>query len=184
MINIGAGLPTKGEHMKHKKEIIPLQPKVHLRWQMQPNMLVATLVIKGRLEMPRQNIPGQIWRLNVNRKDQLRWRNDTSLSPDGQNPWCHPLNNGITNKISELCANSRVLNLNGRRGLCIVVLPLKIPPKWGEKILHTNTILENLKEIHRTGIIRQKTLPNRETFVNRTSFKMTQVTEAKVGQNN
>ena len=55
-----AKIPTKGERTKHKKEIIPLEPKVRLRRRMQPNMLVATVVIKGRLEMPRQNIPGQI----------------------------------------------------------------------------------------------------------------------------
>ena len=65
----------------------------------------------------------------------------------------------------------------------MVELPLKIPPKWGEKILHTNTIPENLEKIHRTGIIGQKTLPNRETFVNHISFKMTRITEAKVGEN-
>ena len=65
----------------------------------------------------------------------------------------------------------------------MVELPLKIPPKWGEKILHTNTIPENLEKIHRTGIIRQKTLPDRETFMNYTSFKITRVTEARVGQN-
>ena len=61
--------------------------------------------------------------------------------------------------------------------------PLKIPPKWGEKILHTNTIPENLEKIHPTGIIGPKILPNRETIVNHTSFKMSRVTEAKVGQN-
>ena len=65
----------------------------------------------------------------------------------------------------------------------MVELPLKIAPKWGEKIVHTNTILENLEKIHRTGIIVQKALPNKETFVNHTSFKMTRVTEAKVDQN-
>ena len=65
----------------------------------------------------------------------------------------------------------------------MVELPLKIPPKCGEKMLHTNTTPENLEKIHRTGIIRQKTLPNSETFVNHTSFKMIRVTEAKVSRN-
>ena len=65
----------------------------------------------------------------------------------------------------------------------MVELPLQIPPKWGEKILLTNTIPENLEKIHHTGIICQKKLPNRETFVKHTSFEMTRVTEAKVGQN-
>ena len=50
-------------------------------------------------------------------------------------------------------------------------------------MLHTNTIPENLEKIHCTGIIRQKTLPNRQTFVNHTILTMTWVTEAKVGQN-
>ena len=52
----------------------------------------------------------------------------------------------------------------------MVELPLKIPPKWGEKVLHTNTIPEDLEKIHCTVTIGQKTLPNRETFVNHTSF--------------
>ena len=94
----------------------------------------------------------RLGRFDHNRKNQMGWRYNSNFTPDRQDPRGNLMNNGITNKIGKLCANSGVINPNGRRHLHMIKLPFKVPLKWGEKSLNPNTILYYLKNIYRRTV--------------------------------
>ena len=64
----------------------------------------------------------------------------------------------------------------------MVELKLKVHLKWGEKCFTQTPSGRIARRSTAKGIIRQKTLPNRETFANHSSFKMMQVALALVIQ--
>jgi len=70
---------------------------------------------------------------DCNGKNQMRWRYNTDLAPNCQNPRGNQLSGGIADEISKLCANSGVINPSGGRRLGVLKLSFKVPLKRGEK---------------------------------------------------
>ena len=119
--------------------------------------------------------------LDRNGKNQMGWSYMTNLAPNCQYPRGDPLNNGIANEISKLCANSRVMNPSGGRRLRVMKLSFKVPLKRGEKMLSSNAILHYLEKINsRTVEISQKTFQHWQTVMNHPSPKMIWVAETKL----
>ena len=127
---------------------------------MEEHMLVAALIVKRRLKMPRENISGQVgkmikpegevpypkiqislvmtktglWGLHCEGKDQLRWGHLTDPTPQIKYSGSHPIKQNLRNKISKSFTNFRIAEpCRGRTWRVVratLEVSFKVPMIW------------------------------------------------------
>ena len=136
-------------------------------------MLLAALIVKRRLKMPRENISGLVGKmikpegevpypkiqiplvmtktglsgLHCEGKDQMRWGPLTDPAPHIKYSSSHPIKQSLGNKISKSFTNLKIAEPYRGRTLRVVRATLEVSFKRLEKTVDLHTLPDNVKKV-------------------------------------